>query len=83
MDFIVKRHDRGAEQVSGTSLLIRPGRTHYAICHVVDRGRVVYTATSDRIEIQDCGDCLAISLGQVPYRRLAKPAWTLDLPPAA
>lgn len=67
MDFLVKHKTGVVEQVTGTNILIRSSRG-YAILHVLDCGRVVYTAPCDRVEVQDCGACLAISiLGEVKY----------------
>ena len=84
MDFIIKCQSGDVEQVAGTNILARPGTKNYLILHILDRGRVVYTAPADRIDIQDCGNTLAVTLGTAKYQPAAKP-WHRDneLPPAA
>lgn len=81
MDFLVKRSTAADEQVVGTSILVRPGGPHFAYLHILDRGLVVFTAPTGWIEIQDCGNCLAVTLGQAKYQRATKPAWHQELLP--
>jgi hypothetical protein len=81
MDFLVKYKSGTVEQITGTNILVR-GSRGYSILHILDRGRVVYTAPTDRIEIQDCGNCLAITiLDEAKYqqRRPLEPARPLDV----
>jgi hypothetical protein len=68
MDFLVKYKSGTVVQITGTNILVR-GSRGYSILHILDRGRVVYTVPTDRIEIHDCGDCLAITLlGKAKYQ---------------
>lgn len=88
MDFIIKRRNNAdaIEHVSGTNILIRPGDRRYANFHVLNNGRAVFTTPTDWVEIQDCGRCLAITLGDVRHQRVTTPAWQrrdAELPPAA